>query len=74
MSARPLPFLRCDDEDARLPVSDRIRSRLIRARQRYHANDNISAYVEEGEVDALRAEVEAKMADVLKASPSLSTA
>jgi GTP cyclohydrolase I len=66
MSTSPAPPSRGDDQDSHLPVSERIRSRLIRARQRYHANDNISAYVMDGEVDALRAEVEAKMAEVLK--------
>jgi GTP cyclohydrolase I len=66
MSTRSAPSLRSDDDGDDLPVSERIRSRLIRARQRYHANDNISAYVMDGEVDALRVEVEAKMAEVLK--------
>jgi GTP cyclohydrolase I len=62
-SSLPLPGA---DDGGDLPVSARIRSRLISARQRYHANDNIAAYVEDGEVDALRTEVEAKMAEVLK--------
>ncbi len=66
MSTSPTPVPRSDDDGAGLPVSSRIRSRLIGARQRYHANDNISAYVMDGEVDALQAEVEAKMAEVLK--------
>jgi len=66
MSTRPTPLLRSNDDGGDLPVSSRIRSRLINAKQRYHANDNISAYVMDGEVDALRTEVEAKMAEVLK--------
>jgi GTP cyclohydrolase IA len=66
MSTSPTPLFRSHDEDGGLPVSARIRSRLVRAGQRYHANDNISAYVMDGEVDALRTEVEAKMADVLE--------
>ena len=33
---------------------------------RHHANDNIAAYVEPGELDALQAEVQAKMQEVLK--------
>jgi GTP cyclohydrolase IA len=66
MSTSPTPLLRSDDDGVDLPVSSRIRSRLISAKQRYHANDNISAYVMDGEVDALRIEVEAKMAEVLK--------
>jgi GTP cyclohydrolase I len=66
MSVNSVPVLRTDDEDSGQPVSQRIRARLVRANQRYHANDNISAYVMDGEVDALRAEVEEKMAEVLK--------
>jgi len=66
MSTSTALLLRSDDEDRDQPVSERIRSRLQRAKARYHANDNISAYVMDGEVDALRSEVEAKMAEVLK--------
>jgi GTP cyclohydrolase IA len=49
------------------PVADRIRERIRKARARYHANDNIAAYVEPGELDALRLEVAAKMDEVLRA-------
>ncbi len=66
MSTRSAPVPRSDDDGGDLPVSARIRSRLIAAKQRYHANDNIAAFVLDGEVDALRNEVEAKMAEVLK--------
>jgi GTP cyclohydrolase I len=66
MSTHSTTALHRDDDGGDLPVSARIRSRLINARQRYHANDNISGYVMDGEVDALRSEVEAKMAEVLK--------
>ena len=66
MSISPTPLFRNDEDDGAEPVSARIRSRLIGANQRYHANDNISAFVRDGEVDALRAEVEEKMAEVLK--------
>lgn len=48
------------------PVSERIRYRLVSAGCRHHANDNIAAYVEPGELDALQAEVQARMQDVLK--------
>jgi len=66
MATSPTPSFRSDEEDSHQTVSARIRSRLIRANQRYHANDNISAYVMEGEMEALRTEVEANMAEVLK--------
>jgi GTP cyclohydrolase I len=66
MATRSPPPLHGGDDGGDLPVSARIRSRLIGAGQRYHANDNISAYVMDGEVEALRSEVEAKMAEVLK--------
>jgi GTP cyclohydrolase IA len=48
------------------PVSERIRYRLVSAGCRHHANDNIAAFVEPGELDALQAEVQAKMQEVLK--------
>ncbi len=48
-----------------LPVSARIRARLQKAKRRFHANDNISAFLEAGELEALQAEVEEKMKGVL---------
>ncbi|GAB4566932.1 MAG: GTP cyclohydrolase I [Rhizobacter sp.] len=62
----PSPIFRSEEELARLSASDRIRYRLIGAERRYHANDNISAYLREGEIDELRDEVAAKMQEVLK--------
>jgi GTP cyclohydrolase I len=52
--------------DVRTPVADRIRSRLLNAGQRFHANDNICAFLEEGELEELQREVEAKMTEVLR--------
>jgi GTP cyclohydrolase I len=49
-----------------LPVSSRIRARLRLAQQRFHANDNISAFLEPGELEALLEEVEGRMRDVLE--------
>ncbi len=63
----PAQIFRNEEELAQLSASDRIRYRLIGAERRYHANDNISAYLREGEVDELRDEVAAKMQEVLKA-------
>jgi GTP cyclohydrolase I len=54
------------DTPSLLPVSAQIRERLLKARERYHANDNISAYIQPGELDALLDEVESKMREVLK--------
>jgi GTP cyclohydrolase I len=47
-------------------VSSRIRARILKARQRFHANDNISAFIEPGELDALQQEVEERLKDVLE--------
>ena len=52
--------------DSAAPVSERIRARIQRAGQRFHANDNIAAFVEPGELDALLDEVEGKMKGVLE--------
>jgi len=48
------------------PVSERIRARLLQKQQRFHANDNISAFIEAGELEELQQEVAAKMAAVLQ--------
>ena len=61
-----LPVLQ-EDELAALPASERIRYRLVSARRRYNANDNISGFLKDGELTELKAEVQAKMAEVLKA-------
>ncbi|HSI52064.1 MAG TPA: GTP cyclohydrolase I [Ideonella sp.] len=56
-----------DEALAALPVSERVRYRLVQARRRYHANDNIADFLREGELQELKEEVSAKMAEVLKA-------
>jgi GTP cyclohydrolase I len=48
-------------------VADRVRARLVAAGRRFHANDNICAFLEDGELDLLQREVEAKMLGVLRA-------
>ncbi|VTU24465.1 GTP cyclohydrolase 1 [Variovorax sp. SRS16] len=48
-------------------VSERIRARLLQAGQRHHANDNISEWIREGELDELQAEVRDRMQAVLDA-------
>jgi GTP cyclohydrolase IA len=64
---QPTPIFRSAEDLSRLAASERIRYRLVGAECRYHANDNISAFIEEGEIDELRTEVEAKMQEVLRA-------
>ena len=49
-----------------LPVSERVRARLQQAGRRVHANDNIAAFLEPGELEALIDEVEGKMKGVLE--------
>ena len=49
-----------------VPVSARIRARIREANERFHANDNIAAFVEPGEIDALIDEVAGKMKGVLE--------
>ena len=61
------PMLRKISEADDVPTSQRIRERLIAAGQRFHANDNIATFLQPGDLDALREEVEARMQEVLRA-------
>ncbi len=54
------------DNDEGTPVSVKIRERLRVARKRFNANDNISEFIQPGELDALLDEVEGKMKGVLE--------
>jgi GTP cyclohydrolase I len=56
-----------DGERGDLPVATRIRERLQQAGKRFHANDNIAAFVEPGELEAMQAEVAVKLKGVLEA-------
>ena len=60
-------IFRSEEELAALPASERIRYRVVSAKRRFHANDNIAAFVREGEVTELKAEVQAKLQEVLRA-------
>ena len=60
-------IFRSEDELAALPASERIRYRLVAAGCRFHANDNIAAHVREGELEQIKAEVQAKLHEVLQA-------
>ncbi len=62
----PIPE-KTEHELAGLPASERIRYRLVSAGCRHHANDNIAGFIRDGELDELKAEVQAKMQEVLNA-------
>jgi GTP cyclohydrolase I len=62
-SATPL---RLPDDPALLPVSSRIRNRIRLARERFHANDNISRFIEPGEMPLLLDEVAGRVQAVLE--------
>lgn len=53
------------DQDNGRPISVVIRERLQAARKRFHANDNISDFINPGELELLLDEVEQKMKGVL---------
>ena len=53
------------DADEGTPVSVKIRERILAARKRFHANDNIADFIEPGELDRLLDEVQSKMQGVL---------
>jgi GTP cyclohydrolase I len=53
------------EEDIGTPVSVKIRERIKAARKRFNANDNISEFIQPGELDNLLDEVASKMQTVL---------
>ncbi len=54
------------DQDKGTPISVVIRKRIQESRKRFHANDNISDFIEPGELEKLLDEVESKMKGVLE--------
>ena len=48
------------------PASQRIRTRIQQKQQRFHANDNISEFIQPGELEELTREVEQRMRSVLE--------
>ena len=52
---------------ALLPASQRVRDRLRSAGTRFHANDNIADYLEDGDLEAIEGEVAAKAQEMLRA-------
>ena len=65
MLMKPQTTMNPSDAEEGLPVSVKIRERLLAARKRFHANDNIAEFVTPDEMAALLDEVEAKMQGVL---------
>ena len=53
------------EADEGTPVSVKIRERLLAARRRFHANDNIAEYLQPGEMEQMLEEVAGKMKGVL---------
>ena len=47
------------------PISKKIKERIKKAGKRFHSNDNISEYIEDGEMDLLQEEVQEKLQGVL---------
>lgn len=65
MTPAPAPTAPSRAEDEGTPVSVKIRQRLLAARQRFNANDNIAEFIQPGELERLLDEVTAKMQGVL---------
>ena len=59
-------IMNINDPDEGTPVSVKIRERLVAARKRFNANDNIAEFIEPGELERLLDEVEGKMKGVLR--------
>ncbi len=62
---RELVDMKQDSQADGTPVSVKIRERLKQAQKRFHANDNISEFIEPGELEQLLDEVQEKMQGVL---------
>jgi GTP cyclohydrolase I len=67
MKADPSSQLTPTPPDEGVPVSVKIRERILAARKRFHSNDNIADFIQPGELEALLDEVEVKMQGVLDA-------
>jgi len=58
--------LAASNTDEGLPLSAKIRERIVAARRRFNANDNIADFIEPGELERLLDEVAGKMQGVLQ--------
>ncbi len=54
------------NQDIGTPMSAKIRERIVAAKKRFHANDNIAEFINEGELPVLLDEVASKMQAVLE--------
>ncbi len=52
---------------ANASASERVRARIKASGKRFHANDNISEFIHDGEIAEIQNEVETKLRDVLRA-------
>ncbi|HQR22586.1 MAG TPA: GTP cyclohydrolase I [Burkholderiaceae bacterium] len=66
MNARNPPSGPSDTADLGVPVSQKIRERLQKAKHRFHANDCIAPFIQPDELPLLQEEVERKMLGVLE--------
>ncbi len=62
---KTLSTMTSTDAEEGIPVSVKIRERLLAARKKFHANDNIAEFIVPGELEKLLDEVEIKMQGVL---------
>ena len=65
MLMKTLSTMNPSDADEGTPVSVKIRERLLAARKKFHANDNIAEFIVPGELEKLLDEVAIKMQGVL---------
>ena len=65
MSTTSNPTMPVSEADEGTPVSVKIRERLLAARRRFHANDNIAEFLQPGEMEQMLEEVAGKMKGVL---------
>jgi len=49
-----------------MDISKVIKQRILAKNKRFHCNDNISEFIEDGELDLLQTEVEGKLQDVME--------
>lgn len=66
-AAPSIAALTAKPDTSGLSASERVRARIKASGKRFHANDNISEFIQDGEAAEIQSEVEAKLRDVLRA-------